>query len=135
MKYVANPVYARDWFKKHNTPAVKAQMQQWIEALESGEYRQDGYYLQTLHGHCCLGVAIDACSINYPRIPQGLLRGTMPRLAYGAPEWLVDIAEVRFTAKSHEFILAELNDRRMLNFKEIALILKENFLQKMGDAC
>lgn len=28
----------------------------WLEALESGEWKQTSSYLQNGHGHCCLGV-------------------------------------------------------------------------------
>lgn len=31
----------------------------WIEALESGEYKQTTNYLKTKNGFCCLGVACD----------------------------------------------------------------------------
>lgn len=31
----------------------------WVAALRSGEYEQERGYLQTEHGHCCLGVLCD----------------------------------------------------------------------------
>jgi len=31
----------------------------WVAALRSGEYQQERGFLQTEHGHCCLGVLCD----------------------------------------------------------------------------
>jgi hypothetical protein len=33
--------------------------EKWVAALRSGEYEQTVGYLQTEHGHCCLGVLCD----------------------------------------------------------------------------
>lgn len=33
--------------------------EKWVAALRSGEYAQTVGYLQTEHGHCCLGVLCD----------------------------------------------------------------------------
>lgn len=33
--------------------------ERWVAALRSGEYEQTVGYLQTEHGHCCLGVLCD----------------------------------------------------------------------------
>jgi hypothetical protein len=41
------------------TQELTGPQQRWVEALESGEYRQSAGYLHAQGGYCCLGVACE----------------------------------------------------------------------------
>lgn len=47
-------------------PEIK---QAWLDALESGDYKQDTCYLKTTKGFCCLGVLADVLIKKDPTLP------------------------------------------------------------------
>jgi len=52
---------------------AQRRVREWIAALRGGEYAQDGAYLRTGSGFCCLGVACDLFNESVWRTaPDGL---------------------------------------------------------------
>ena len=111
--------------------------QQWIDALESGEYQQTSEFLRTEQGYCCLGVL---CNIyakeknndevqlnlweqyddNYEFLGEGLV------LPEEVKEWAgLDESDVVYYDKGVRVYLAALNDSGM-SFNQIAQVIKEN---------
>lgn len=121
------------------------EQEQWLQALESGEYKQGRTYLNKNGCMCCLGVA---CEILIPDTVTGDLvksYGTgKDKESTMAPKMVIDILGLndefgalnldrvtvhKYTPKDAEKIqsygsLASMNDGVELSFKEIAEFIR-----------
>jgi len=109
----------------------KKQFNKWIEALDSGEYKQARGYLQGRYGFCCLGVA---CKILIPddkiaKDEHGRIDGALPDNQPHSPKWLDDIND-KFLDKTGEYSLSDLNDDENFTFTEVATMLELVFVHK-----
>lgn len=107
-------------------------VQEWLDALESGDYSQTRNVLQDRRGYCCLGVACDLFAKKFPdKISVVHQSGTVfygggnTSLPESVREWLglKDIAGTYFY-EGEEQALATDNDSG-LPFKDIAAIIKK----------
>ncbi len=110
----------------------KKQFNKWIEALDSGEYKQTKGVLQDKKGFCCLGVG---CVVLIPKIKlkkdgEGFITGAMPDDQKASPIWLQDInLDFNERAEGHSQ-LTELNDDKQFTFTEIATMLELVYIHK-----
>lgn len=99
-------------------PTVK-NIEKWVVALRSGEYKQGQCALQNTIGYCCLGVA---CDIFIPKNKQqkqyGRILGGVPEDQPLAPKWLkqVNMQIEHLTKKS----LSHLNDSGIVTYLEMS---------------
>lgn len=124
------------------TRIPKDKIQQWINALRSGEYKQGSGGLQSEEGYCCLGVACDLFipkSKQQKTVQDGYTRliGGFPEGQIYSPEWLIRISD--------DFLdklgvgLAHLNDGysgthyKSYSFKEISDLLQAVYILKVLD--
>jgi hypothetical protein len=92
----------------------------WLEALESGEYKQQrAGWLQTEDGFCCLGVANVVCNLG--EVSYTDLTETYDKM--GLINYYGDIKDGGLLGKHS---LAGVNDGTSLSFKEIAQYIREN---------
>lgn len=110
--------------------------EKWIEALESGEYKQGIGQLtdERMKEWCCLGVACDVARKNglriledYEIINNSYLPPKIARL-FGIEETGDFIKNVEYRGR-YFGSLAQMNDAG-LRFKTIARIIRENFLKR-----
>jgi hypothetical protein len=105
----------------------KEELEIWIDALRSGEYKQIKGKLNNLDGYCCLGVA---CKVLIPNEKLNLvgeiILGSFVHDQINAPQWLRDI-NVDFESKTG-ITLSMLNDKNGASFNEIADILEKTYL-------
>jgi hypothetical protein len=110
----------------------KRQFKKWIEALDSGEYKQTRGILQNVNGYCCLGVA---CRVLIPennlRKNGDMLYGVIPDYQPSSPDWLMDI-NADFERKTLKDLTA-LNDHYGFTFSEIATCLELVYIHKILD--
>jgi hypothetical protein len=111
----------------------KEQFNKWIEALDSGKYKQGIGALQDENKYCCLGVA---CRILIPNEKLmfkygNSMAGGMPAQQEAAPQWLKDIS-TNFKRKTGKEI-SEMNDDLKLKFPEIATMLELVYVHKALD--
>ena len=113
--------------------------EQWVAALESGDYDQCRGYLHSGMGYCCLGVLTE---LYIQAHPEG--RGWQPssskssvfsfgssddRLTSLLPEVVQEWAGLK--SDSPEVggsLLIDMNDTEALRFKDIAIAIKESDL-------
>lgn len=103
-------------------------LQKWVNALRSGEYKQTRLTLQDDKGYCCLGVA---CLLFIPKEQQafnsfGYLYGQMPNHQTYAPKWLIAITKDVMDVKGVH--IPTLNDKGT-TFEEIANLIEETYLK------
>lgn len=107
----------------------KPDIQQWINALRSGNYSQTKFYLQNNIGYCCLGLAcqlfIPQNQIEYNSL--GYIIGQLPSRQHNAPKWLKGI-NADFMCKTGEF-LSKLNDKGW-TFNQIADALETVYINE-----
>lgn len=106
------------------------QLLKWIQALDSGKYKQSKGELQNRDGYCCLGVA---CRVLLPKKSlnldsEGFLQGGFPE-SHDSPQWLIDVNE-DFSNKTGE-TLVFLNDELKFTFSEIATLLELVYIHKI----
>lgn len=107
----------------------------WIEALESGKYKQAQYYLQRQGGFCCLGVA---CDIYDPKgwdvIPVNDVKQVKYKdLSSSPPEYINEYFGIigKYRSDSEEAdvelvdVLINMNDSYGKTFSEIAEYLRD----------
>lgn len=111
---------------------VKDPFDLWIEALESGKYKQTVQVLRYDDSFCCLGVGcdiydhngwykIDAFDSHYS------FSGNRTDLPTKVATWLgIDANDYLFEYYGEHYTLIGLNDRAQLNFKQIAQLLKQH---------
>lgn len=108
----------------------KKQIRKWIDALRSGEYRQERRWLQTSGGYCCIGVA---CKIFISDSKQRLrgthLHGNMAEEQPNCPRWLRS-ANYEFYSRTGE-TLTTLNDQKGFSFAEIADLLQAVYIEEV----
>jgi hypothetical protein len=106
------------------------EFQQWIAALDSGEYRQTTGKLQRQEGYCCLGVGCKVL-IKTPLLVDRLLLGGFPERQPNAPQWLKEIDDdfARLTGRT----LSCLNDDHGYTFPEIVTMLELVYIHKILD--
>lgn len=117
----------------------KSDIQKWVEALRSGEYKQGRGRFQSNEGYCCLGVACKVFVQNPSLYENGSLMGGVGFGNHnGVPEWL-DQINSDFGNKT-KIQLWELNDGtdqtraldlESLNFDEIADCLELVYIHKI----
>jgi hypothetical protein len=111
---------------------TKKQIETWVEALRSGEYKQTTGALQDNSGYCCLGVA---CRVFIPKDDLvldkwGVMDGGMPKDdQQNAPEWLNDINDDFKKQTGKE--LVTLNDSDDFTFDMIADMLELVYIHKI----
>ena len=101
----------------------------WLDALESGKYKQTNDSLMDDYGYCCLGVA-GRC-LNIPKNELG--KASMPS---GLDKKYISKFPETFFCKSldgkelYDSVfaedLADMNDDKRLPFKEIAKYIRSN---------
>jgi hypothetical protein len=92
-------------------PEFKAK---WVAALRSGEYKQINGELKTEKGHCCLGVARDACGVSTSTADDaGYLLDTDSTAAVGLDD-------------TTQAVLYYMNDGQGKSFPEIADYIAAN---------
>ena len=110
----------------------------WIEALESGDYKQDTGWLKTDKGHCCLGVAEEVFNGKKTWTSSRIIKcGLEERRIFRSGENNEGVASLEIInklglyneegAKADNGILkslSSLNDNGM-TFKEIAKMLRD----------
>lgn len=110
----------------------KRQLKKWIAALDSGKYKQTGFWLQDECGYCVQGVG---CKVLIPQSRQGLvggiLRGSNVSDQKHAPQWLRRVNQ-DFDNRTG-ISLVELNDCHGFTFTEIATLLELVYIHKMLD--
>jgi len=113
------------------------QIEQWIAALRSGEYKQGRMMLQQLDKYCCLGVA---CKVIIPKDKLKFtadgkeIYGSIPDGQPSAPKWLKEINPA-FTLYYGDSLIF-LNDSKEATFTEIANLVERfiNHLKQKQDA-
>lgn len=109
-------------------PDVEA-IEDWIEALESGEYKQGKKFLLCGGRYCCLGVAARSVGVSDGAIEDRFYLTTTRASAAVAvglgPGLIPDDAEGA---------LATLNDDHRLTFDQIAYVLRECLLKPLKEA-
>lgn len=121
----------------------KENIKKWVEALESGEYKQTTGVLRDYDGYCCLGVACDlylkekSISWTKPSIDnshysiqhEGLNSADSETLLPSIATWLFnnDLLEWSGDPKIQGFFLTEWNDDKGKTFKEIAKLIREEY--------
>lgn len=107
------------------------EFRKWIEALDSGEYKQSIGSLENEYGNCCMGVACRVL-IDEPKIKlnEGFIKGHYPSEQPNAPKWL-RLINNDFSKKSgvHDG-LAGLNDNDRMKFSAIATMLELVYIHK-----
>lgn len=99
----------------------------WVKALRSGKYEQEVEKLQSSSGYCCLGVL---CEISPKSIHKkrngGILLGTELLNQPEVLKWSGFKSSIGYLPdKSKLQSLADLNDNKNLNFKQIAEIIEK----------
>src|SRR4051812_4302141 len=99
---------------------IKEIKQKWIEALESGEFKQTTECLEDETGYCCWGVF---CKIN--NYEQGIYSGIKESKNFST---FTDVQAFtdKFKIKSIMFSELALQNDLGRSFKEIAQYIKEN---------
>jgi len=105
----------------------KKNIRRWANALRSGKYKQTKWKLQTSEGFCCLGVACRLFAPKYRKF-EGVLAGSTPIKANGAPRWVININDDVQDKLEHS--LTYLNDHEALSFDEIADVLELIYIHK-----
>lgn len=117
----------------------------WLEALESGEYKQANGKLWDKHNdsYCCLGVAAKSAGIEWQDMPkrwetgfvfgEGEVRDVSNGfLPYGAADVIGlrgprgDFAQEKSVHRSIAVSLASLNDHFKLSFADIAAYIRHD---------
>jgi len=98
--------------------------QKWVEALESGDYKQDTGCLRSSSGYCCLGVLCDLHSKETGvEWDNGVYLNKMSDLPEQVRQWAdLDYANPRIG----EYSAFYLNDTKRKSFREIAALIKEH---------
>lgn len=107
-----------------------AQATKLVDALRSGKYRQEKYYLETYRGCCVLGVACKELAPNL-NLDHG---DNLITFVEGAPEFLKKLEEYSFGTATGRYgdyplNLSWLNDNEDLNFDELADIIQAEFVE------
>ena len=112
----------------------KSDIQKWVKALRSGEYKQTKLSLSDDVGYCCLGVVckvfIPEEKLIYNDYDKNRLLGIEPRSQTNAPEWIKEI-RYNFINKSQGEDLMRMNDSERYNFDEIADCLELVYIHKI----
>jgi len=100
----------------------------WLDALNSGEYKQTKGTLQNNNGFCCLGVA---CKVLVPQELQrrdscGHIMGGALDSQINSPRWLKQI-ETDAIEKTNIGLMS-LNDCHDFSFEEIASVLYQIYV-------
>ncbi len=106
----------------------------WVAALESGKYKQTRGYLKNEKGggYCCLGVLCDLYCKEKKVTQDSVFTERETLLPFVVREWaclpdgMPDTKSYR-TRKGGVANLADLNDGRKMNFKQIAEVIKKDF--------
>lgn len=107
------------------------EQEEWLQALESGKYKQGRKWLNKNQSFCCLGVA---CEVFKERL--GIEVRTEGVAYYNeesniAPEEIVDVLHLRGAlgqslGEEERDFLYELNDHREMSFQEIAAHIRKH---------
>jgi hypothetical protein len=97
----------------------------WLEALESGEYKQQtDNVLRNLSGFCCLGVANEVCELG--ESDRGYLIHTYSYIGLRDEEGTFELPVEDRSTYIGRRSLTTMNDSGMFTFKEIAKYIREN---------
>lgn len=104
----------------------------WINALDSGKYKQTKKTLQDKNGYCCLGVGCDVMMGERALREYGgtkLLIGVLPEDQPRCPAFLKQINNDFKIQTGYK--LSVLNDDRGFSFQEIATCLELVYIHKI----
>ena len=109
---------------------TKEDIQTWIDALRSGEYKQGRHSLQSTESrYWCLGVA---CKLfiepQLQDLDENRLVGGLPYDQRNSPEWLTYISTELNKYTGHH--LNYLNDNMGFTFDEIADVLQAVYVEE-----
>lgn len=106
--------------------------EKWVNALESGEYKQTRGKLQDQYGYCCLGVLCDL-AIQENVIPEPILDDNYyvygeNKIIYYLPVKVLKWAGMKDTSGTYgeEYNVLSYKNDNGSSFKEIAKIIREN---------
>lgn len=133
-----NTHYARSSFIRSPTLEQQEARREWVEALMSGDYRQNYGSLKGTNGaYCCLGVACDLYRKRFPYAcgwtrtgnfahqgVDGFRGASMP---YPVTEWLGVVRGIPLVSMGNSVVsISHLNDIEKLDFDHLArLLIKE----------
>jgi hypothetical protein len=101
----------------------KARRQTWIEALESGKYRQGKQRLHNRYGdYCCLGVACDLIKDQLSIGENSIGDTTYNSVDAQPPTKMAHYFGLKYSTCKK---LMEMNDHEEKSFKDIAAYLRE----------
>lgn len=115
---------------------MREDIKKWVEALESGEYKQTQNKLAGNGGYCCLGVYAEVSDIDCYDKMVGYL-GSNETEDYGlAKETYNKLYKTLYPIIDVDY-LVELNDVKGASFKDIAAYIRENYYtdEKEADSC
>jgi hypothetical protein len=106
-----------------NKPAIE----RWVNALESGKYKQGQSSLRTPRGFCCLGVAVDLIDDNWVKERGQFFHQQAGDVMSNYPS--VNFMEENYGLHSHEWIeYARRNDDGD-SFEQIAQQIRHDLLK------
>lgn len=125
-------------------PLPQEELDEWADALESGEYEQTTHVLHAYEGFCCLGVYFDACvggeweaatlDCEYNVNDNGEYTGTWIPAAHGKRVSGYASRDAflpqKLLPKPVQKALVTLNDGEGLTFKQIAAIVRSGEIPK-----
>lgn len=125
----------RRWVDSHGTfkevvdlpPEIRSDMKKWIEALESGQYKQTRGRLYTKDtGYCCLGVALCVHGVDNDILDDVEVPGSLDPLYAKSNKFLkgLIVGKSEWYKPFMENELTYMNDDMKLSFEEIAAILR-----------
>lgn len=103
---------------------VKDNQELWLQALESGKYKQGQRYLKNGDKYCCLGVACEIFGAEKSPV-TGEFVFSNSILPPEIVETLGLYSDIGNSCNKNDLSLAGLNDEGK-SFKEIARIIREN---------
>lgn len=108
------------------------QFKKWIQALDSGDFKQAYGELEApTGGYCCLGVACKVLVSKHKlKFRNDVIFGGAPTDQPSAPEWL-KLIDSDFYHKVKELSLIDINDSGKYSFQEIATILELVYIHKI----
>lgn len=105
----------------------KQNIKKWVEALESGRYKQGSSYLATIDNeYCCLGVACEVAIENGVPVQKKELENwySYDSLSEFPPSIVMDWIGI---PNEEQYDYTKMNDEMHLSFKEIAEEIRKRY--------
>ncbi len=110
---------------KHQQKYINKKAAKWIDALESGEYKQCRNELTNGEGFCCLGVACEIDDAVQKQVSVHGIRYLFNGFYQGNSLPSGYDRELGLQGSDSENVLVRLNDHEEKSFKEIAQRLRD----------